>query len=567
MKHNVRHIIYLISLIAMTVLFAACSSSDDEDTKQQQQEQGQQQEQDGELSKLNEKYESQPTFVQRFLKRYGRKGIKEAQNATVGTKNINKLRKFNRYYDRIGRQLDTGGEIVDSKYNSGKVLREGMEVFGWHPHYMGSAYESYDFNLLTTIAYFSYDVNPETGGYRSDYSINDWKTTGLIDSAHAKGCDVLLTITNHGRNYNQTFLNNLTAQQNLIDSVITLLELRNGDGINIDFESLPEGITDQMTAFVQTIAAVLKQVNPKYQITLALPAVDHTDAFDIDELSPVVDRFVIMGYDYHSGSSKRPGPVAPLHPEGKEDESTFNLQKSVNDYIAAGLPQSKMIMAFPYYGRVWEASNDSFSNAQFTQALTYRAIRSDYEPLYEMQYDSNSTSYFFQYVDTTTNNYVQCWFDNEISLGKKYDWVDDQKLRGIGIWALGYDNGYTELWSLIDQKFTEVPEEVASNEWAFTKFLAKNGLFVTGGIVFIILFMFAGLAAGLIRQQASHELFTKRWFLHGFIFVFTVIFLFWLNIMGWVSLRAWFFFGGIWLGYLIINYMDKLKISTYSDLP
>lgn len=560
MKNLNRHIILsLIFLVTMTLLVGCSSSSSDE-------VEGEQAEQQSAVSGMEEKYEQQPSFLQRFLKRYGRKGAQEAQKATGATKSVSTMRKYNRYYKRVERQINTGGDLVDSKLNSQNTLKEGVEVFGWHPHYMGNAYESYNFNLLTTIAYFSYDVDPETGGYRSEDPINDWKTTGLIDSAHAKGCDVLLTVTNHGRSNNNIFLTNLTAQQNLIDSLISLLELRDADGINIDFEALPSGITDDMTRFVKTISTVLKQVNPKYQISIALPAVDHTDAFDIPELLTAVDRFVIMGYDYHSGASKKPGPVAPLPPKGSELKG-FNLQNTVDDYLEAGLPQSKMIMAFPYYGRVWEASNSNFSDGQFTEALTYRVIKSNYEPFYEMHYDSNSTSYYFDYKDTATGQFVKCWFDNELTLGKKYDWVNTQKLRGVGIWALGYDNGYTELWSLIDDKFAAPPKKAEEDKRWFAKYLAKNGTYVGGGIAFIILFMFIGLAAAMAQRGVSHELFDKRWFLFGFIFVFMLLFILWLHFMGWVNSSIWYYFIGIWLGYLLINYMDKLKINTHSDLP
>jgi hypothetical protein len=40
------------------------------------------------------------------------------------------------------------------------------------------------------------------------------------------------------------------------------------------------------------------------------------------------------------------------------------------------------------------------------------------------------------------------------SLRKKYDQVIRRNLAGIGIWALGYDDGYQELWDLLAEKFT-----------------------------------------------------------------------------------------------------------------
>jgi spore germination protein YaaH len=52
----------------------------------------------------------------------------------------------------------------------------------------------------------------------------------------------------------------------------------------------------------------------------------------------------------------------------------------------------------------------------------------------------------------------QLWYDDSISLSHKYDWVKNKKLSGVGIWALGYDHGDTELWELLANKFGEKEE-------------------------------------------------------------------------------------------------------------
>jgi hypothetical protein len=45
--------------------------------------------------------------------------------------------------------------------------------------------------------------------------------------------------------------------------------------------------------------------------------------------------------------------------------------------------------------------------------------------------------------------------NDETSLERRYRIVNNRELAGIGIWALGYDYGYTELWELIQQHFTQ----------------------------------------------------------------------------------------------------------------
>lgn len=42
--------------------------------------------------------------------------------------------------------------VEDPKY---KKIKDDKEVFGWHPYWMGSAWQSYPFELLSTISYFS----------------------------------------------------------------------------------------------------------------------------------------------------------------------------------------------------------------------------------------------------------------------------------------------------------------------------------------------------------------------------------------------------------------------------
>ena len=49
-------------------------------------------------------------------------------------------------------------------------------------------------------------------------------------------------------------------------------------------------------------------------------------------------------------------------------------------------------------------------------------------------------------------NWNQTWYDDSLSISKKYDLALSKNLGGIGIWALGYDEGYDELWNLLKNK-------------------------------------------------------------------------------------------------------------------
>ena len=48
----------------------------------------------------------------------------------------------------------------------------------------------------------------------------------------------------------------------------------------------------------------------------------------------------------------------------------------------------------------------------------------------------------------------ELYYDNAQSLGDKYALVNNDGLRGIGIWALGYNFGSSDLWNAISTSFS-----------------------------------------------------------------------------------------------------------------
>ena len=69
-----------------------------------------------------------------------------------------------------------------------------------------------------------------------------------------------------------------------------------------------------------------------------------------------------------------------------------------------------------------------------------------------MIFDEETKTPYFSY--TNDNNILrQVHFENTTSLVEKYKLIKSNNLQGLGIWALGYDTGHTELWDLIEKEF------------------------------------------------------------------------------------------------------------------
>src|SRR5258708_38616806 len=52
------------------------------------------------------------------------------------------------------------------------------------------------------------------------------------------------------------------------------------------------------------------------------------------------------------------------------------------------------------------------------------------------------------------NSWREIYFDTATTIGAKYDLVNRANLRGTGMWALGFDSGYRDLWNKLQRRIT-----------------------------------------------------------------------------------------------------------------
>ena len=420
-----------------------------------------------------------------------------------------------KHYDSL--LIKTGGNITwDSiVYKSDSShINSRYKIFGWHPFWMGSAFKSYNYDLLSYISWFSYDVDPISGSYSNPDVIQELRDSGkeLIQLAQEKDSKVLLTITNHGREKTEQFLSNTSAQQMvLIDSVLELIQTLEMDGLDLNFENIHPRYGREMTAFVKKLSNRLKALNPDYIFSLTIPKVNKRQYNDIASLNEYVDLFVLIGYDFHTRGSKKDGPIAPLFATNGQ----LSIQTVVESYITNGLEPTKILLGLPYYGTAWTSGIPDMknNNRQFKEQLTYRSIMARYGKTAPPEYDELSKSAYYQ-KKIGPNNYEKVWFDDSITLKMKYEWVKENNLGGIAIWALGYDNGRTELWRTIDSSFAEnekIAVPIKGNvgfrlaSWMST---FKVPIFIT--ILFWTAFLALGFFISLFDWRVRNFLFSNK---------------------------------------------------------
>lgn len=414
--------------------------------------------------------------------------------------------KSNNYLQSF--EYDSAKNTFKRQDLSQKKLRENVEVYTWYPYWMGDVWKSYNFDLISTISFFSYKINPHTGSYLNPAQITQWRETALLDSARQHGTKVLLNLALEGDSNLEEYLKNEASWNTTLDSIAVLIKERDADGIEIEFFDVPEKSAERFLNYVGFIKNNLdyRFISKKMIVSLILPAQPDVFYTNIEELEEYIDLFVIKGLDYHelapNGTS-----VAPLRTDLADG---LSLENSITQYLGMGLAPEKSILALPLYGSQWSGTWDSaggFYETDFERKITLSEVSRVFESrdtsyvINPVLDEVSMTNYFFlEFGDDTS---VECWYDDSFTLSKKIDLALFQNFKGVGFWALGYDLGAANVWDIVEEKFTgntvyvqDPIAEMLGYPIQVASFLQKyEKLFVvTFAILTIIIFFTLGVA-------------------------------------------------------------------------
>jgi spore germination protein YaaH len=337
----------------------------------------------------------------------------------------------------------------------------------------GYGYPSWNFSLLSTVAFFGLHVST-SGSIVADSDLGVWNSaalTGMLGTAHASGTKVVLTIVLQDFSPgNPSMCSGLANRAVTVQQAVAQVAAKGVDGINVDYEGLngtcQNGQTTQsmMTDMVRQLRAALPAGAYLSVDTYASSAADSLGFFDVAGLNSYVDSFFVMAYDleYSNYRYSPPGcgsfclgPTAPL------SGYHYNDVASVGQYSSM-VSANKLILGVPYYGRkscVGGAVPNAYPSSTVDADAYLDASGESTAPgvtSFATHRDANDPSGRERW-DTWFNSSMNCtrelYWDDATSLGAKYDLVNADHLRGVGIWTLNYGGGAPELWSALSTHF------------------------------------------------------------------------------------------------------------------
>lgn len=253
------------------------------------------------------------------------------------------------------------------------------------------------------------------------------------------------------------FLYSEAAQDNLLETLDSLLLAYPFSGVNIDIEyagEMTDSLPNKLNQFVQKLDQHLEEKYPdvKLSIDIFASAGSRNTIWDIETLAKHVDYIVVMAYDYHRPSSVISGPVAPLFDNVSKNDISDHLDK-----ILEKVPPEKILLGVPFYGYEWQTVSrdssdhtypDSGSTASYKRVLELLEQKEELE--LEEHWNEDALSPYITYQENGQTYTI--YYENSRSLSYKLDLVNQLDLAGMAIWALGYE-GYTrDLWDVIEKK-------------------------------------------------------------------------------------------------------------------
>ena len=307
------------------------------------------------------------------------------------------------------------------------AFTQAFKVVGYLPYYRFSWLPDIEFERLTHVNIAFANPVDSTG----NLSVGGVSITNAVEKAHQAGCKVFICI---GGGYLTPEQENIwdylaleANRQGFIEKIVTYLQTRQLDGVDIDLEW--QYVKDWYSPFVIDLNAALEPLG--YELTAAFPG-----KYRYPEVSNTAlqqfDWVNMMIYDLT-------GPWAPNQPG---QHSPYSWTEDCVDYwLGQDMPASKLTLGVPFYGY-------DFGQSPVT-AYTYRYIVN---------------------LDTTNAQFDQVGelYYNGIPTIQAKTQLAQQKVSGVMIWELGGDvfgvNKSFSLLKAIDEAITPVSNIVEKPE-------------------------------------------------------------------------------------------------------
>jgi chitinase len=242
-------------------------------------------------------------------------------------------------------------------------------------------------------------------------------------------------------------------------SVVALLKQYDLDGVDLDWEYPGQGVAGikYRNADKQNFTLLLKVLREEldaggaararagkrhYLLTIAAADREYFDYVEIDRLHVYVDWINEMAYDFFNSLTPVTGHHAALYRSDFSGPTDRTGDAAVRQYLAAGVPASKIVLGVPFYGRgfagVTPQNNGLYQ--RYEQSKDFESYAQLVESVIDKQgfvryWDAGARSPYLW--NRTSRSFIS--YEDPQSLAIKRCYVQDMHLGGMMFWELSLD--------------------------------------------------------------------------------------------------------------------------------
>ena len=318
--------------------------------------------------------------------------------------------------------------IFDTSYS--------QRVVGYYPQWVqGNLNPSeIDYSVITHVNHaFAW---PDEEGNILHY--DDMISQSITSVVHDHGAKILLSLGGWGNSWGfAPSVESQEARSIFIDNIISICENNNYDGIDIDWEH-PDGFTQKnnLSDFIAELRQAFDDLYPEWLISMAVPVSNWSGQhYDFNSLIQNVSYFNAMTYDFHGSWTNHAGHNAPLYPSPANDPDGAVSTGFYYLSNTRGIPRSKINIGLAFYGKQYNALDINQSFQGEVASLLYNQYEHYINNGWDYNWDNTAQS---PYLRNSAQDQIITIEDSN-SIARKSDYVKNNQIGGLMIWALSYD--------------------------------------------------------------------------------------------------------------------------------
>ncbi len=252
-----------------------------------------------------------------------------------------------------------------------------------------------------------------------------------VQRAHNYGVEVWALVDDFTNGINMEELLSYTSRRDKLSNELISLAIKyNLDGLNMDFEKIPQAAGNHYIQFLREMSVKCRNNGIILSVDNYVPSA-YTSYYDRAEQGVLVDYVVTMAYDEHINGSDGSGSVASI-----------DFVKDAVTNVLKEVPAEKNIIAIPFYTRLWEESAEGVTAKAYSMEQAQAILDQNNA---EATWDNETMQYYAEYE--SGGNIYKIWLEEEKSLEEKLKVIMDNNVAGIASWKLGLEK--SSVWSVI----------------------------------------------------------------------------------------------------------------------